>query len=122
MSKLDEMIEQALSAEDQALLQSHGEPGYFKQAFGLFRGPLAWVVWLMYLVATVAFGFGVYALWQMYLSSDAADAVKWGVAALVLMHFTFMGKNFMGAHLEANRTLREIKRLELQLARLRAGG
>ena len=45
-----------------------------------------------------------------------------GVAGLALFQFTVVGKGFMGAHLEANRVLREVKRVELQLALLRAPG
>ena len=45
MDKTERLIEQALSAEDRELLARHGEPGYFSQAFGLFRGTLGWVVW-----------------------------------------------------------------------------
>ena len=37
MDKTDDLIERALSAEDRALLASHGEPGYISQALGLFR-------------------------------------------------------------------------------------
>ena len=44
MNKIDDVIGQALTQEDIALLASHSEPGYVTQAFGLFRGPMAWVM------------------------------------------------------------------------------
>jgi uncharacterized membrane protein len=100
-------------------LARHGEPGYFSQAFGLFRGSLGWVVWVAYLCGIIAFaGFGV-SLWRSWHATDALVAVQWGVLAIVLFQFTMIMKSFLGSHLEANRMLREFKRVELQLALLR---
>jgi hypothetical protein len=119
MSKLDELIGKALTEEDRALLASHAEPGYLKQAFGIFRGPMGGIMWLVNIAAGVAFLGGLYALWQMIGASDALAAVKWGVGSLFLFQVTTLCKSFMGNHMEANRLLREIKRVELQVSLLR---
>ena len=119
MDKTEQLIEQALSAEDRELLARHGEPGYFTQAFGLFRGTLGWVVWLAYLTGLAAFAGFAFAFWQTWTASDALEAVRWGVLALLLFQYTAMIKGFLGSHMEANRMLRELKRVELQLALLR---
>ena len=119
MKHIDDLIGQALSAEDHALLASHAEPGYFAQAIGLFRGPMAWVIWAVYLVSALAFVAGAYAVWQMLGATDALVAVKCGVVSLFLFQVAMMGKAFMGNRMEANRLLREIKRVELQVALLR---
>ncbi|MBL8298505.1 MAG: hypothetical protein JNN30_09175 [Rhodanobacteraceae bacterium] len=119
MSKFDDLIGQALTEEDRALLASHAEPGYLAQAFGLFRGPMAWVMWLVNVTNGVSFLIGVYALWQMTNTVDAVLAVKWGIGALFLFQITTLCKTFMGNRMEVNRMLREIKRVELQLSLLR---
>jgi len=119
MSKFDDLIGQALTEEDRALLASHAEPSYLDQAFGLFRGPLAWIMWLVNLASGVAFLAGAYTLWQMSVAIDALVAVKWGVATLVLFQITTLCKTLMSHRVEVNRTLRELKRVELQLALLR---
>ncbi|QDH68786.1 DUF6768 family protein [Marilutibacter alkalisoli] len=119
MSKTDELIERALSAEDRELLARHTEPGYFSQAFGLFRGSLGWVVWLAYLTSIAAFAGFIWALWQAWTTPETLLAVRWGVVAIVLFQYTAMVKSFLGTHMEANRTLRELKRIELQVAMLR---
>ena len=120
MSKIDELISGALTEEDRALLARHGEPGYFSQAFGIFRGPMAKVMWLVNVAAGVAFVAGAYAVWQSWGASDALVAVKWGVVSLLLLQITVLCKTFMGNHLEANRMLRELKRVELQVAMMHA--
>jgi hypothetical protein len=121
MSKIDDLIGRALSEEDRALLASHAEPGYINQAFGIFRGPMGWVMWVVNIAAGVAFVAGVYAVWHMFAAPEALAAVKWGVASLLLFQVTTMCKTFMGSHMEANRMLRELKRLELQVSLLRDG-
>ena len=83
--------------------------------------PMAWVMWVAYLAALLAFAGGVYALWQLSGATDAVVAVKWGVASLFLFQVTTMCKGFMGNRMEANRLLREIKRVELQVSLLRDG-
>jgi hypothetical protein len=120
MDKTDQLIEQALSAEDRELLAKHGEPGYFTQAFGLFRGTLGWVAWLAYLSGLAAFAGCAYALWQTWTTSDALLAVRWGVVALLLFQCSAMLKTYLGSHMQANRMLRELKRIELQLSLLRS--
>lgn len=120
MNKLDEMIGRALTEEDRELLARHGEPGYVAQAFGMFRGPMAWALWVAYVAGAVAFVMGAYAFWQMVTTTDVVAAVKWGVGALLLFQMTTLTKSFMGSHMQANRMLRELKRLELQVALLRA--
>lgn len=119
MKKLDELIAGALSAEDQALLARHGEPGYLKQVHGLFNGPWNWVMWLVNAAVFMAFLGSGYAFWRVLGSSDVLAAVQWATGAVLLFQITVLGKSFLGAHLQANRMLREIKRVELQLALLR---
>lgn len=55
----------------------------------------------------------------MMAAADALSAVKWGVGAVLLFQVTTMTKTFLGNHLQANRMLRELKRLELQVSLLR---
>jgi hypothetical protein len=122
MHKTDELIAQALAAEDRDLLARHAEPGYFTQAFGLFRGRLGWVVWLAYLSGIAAFLGFAWALWQAWTLTDLTAVVRWGIVAIVLFQYTAMIKAFLGSHLEANRMLREVKRIELQVALSRSAG
>lgn len=119
MRDIDELIDQALSEEERALLaRNEPEPGFVSQVLAMGRGRLGWVMWVSYVSSGVTFFAGVYALWQVFASADALAAVRWGVGALVLLQMTMLTKTYMGSHLEANRVLREIKRLELRLVRL----
>ena len=119
MSKIDDLIQESLSKEDEQLLAEYGsEPGYLQQAFGLFRGPLGWV---MSLVMGTAIALGLATIWCIYNAMVAAEvlsAVKWAMWAVMGLQVTTFLRGFMGDHFEANRVLREIKRVELRLVRL----
>jgi hypothetical protein len=119
MNKIDDMIGKALTEEDRALLASHSEPGYLAQAFGIFRGPMAGIMWMVNVASGVAAIAALYAIWRMVGASEVLMAVKWGVAALALFQVTSLCKTFMANRMEANRLLRELKRVELQVAMLR---
>lgn len=119
MNKFDELIGRALTEEDRALLASHGEQGYLTQAFGIFRGPMAWVMWVLNLAGALAFFAAAYALWRLFGAAEALAAIRWGVLSLALFQVTMLCKSFMGNRMESNRMLREIKRVELQMSLLR---
>ncbi|MCK7594832.1 DUF6768 family protein [Pseudomarimonas salicorniae] len=119
MDKHDDIIRSALDAEDRALLAAHAEPGYFAQAIGLFRGRLGWTIWISYLGGLLAFAGSMYGLWQVWHLEDPAAMLRWGVLSVLLFQFSSVAKGYLANHLEANRTLREIKRVELQIALLR---
>lgn len=119
---IDELINESLSKEDQELLDHLGrEPGWLRQAFGIFRGKLAWVMWFVFIVQILMFIGAIYAVWTMFTAGDLMAAVRWGVVGVILVQITTFLRGFMGAHLEANRVLRALHRLELRLAQRTTG-
>ena len=118
MNKIDNLIGKAMTEEDRALLASLGEPGYLTQALGVFRGRQAWVMWVTNIAGGIAFFLGAYAIWQMFGTTDALEAVKWGVASLFLFQITTLCKMLTMNRMESNRLLRELKRVELQISLL----
>ena len=98
------------------------EPGYFSQALGLFGGKLGWVMWGMYFVNILGAVVAAWAGWQMFQTSDPAAVMRWGVLVLAALNVGIFMKGGMGVQLQHNRILRELKRVELQLARGQAKG
>ena len=118
MRDLDTMIDEALDAEQRELLHSIGEePGFFAQALGLFTGRTAWVHLLLMVVQTVFFVAGVWAAWNFFEAPDALTAVRWGIPAAVLLLTGLIIKMALWPTMETNRVIRELKRIELQIAR-----
>ncbi len=115
---LDRMIDEALDAEERDLLRQIGEePGYFSQTFDLFRGQLGWVTWLLMVIQGLMFVAGVYAAIEFFSASDTLEALHWGLPSVVLILMSAMFKLTLWPSLQANRVIRELKRVELQIAR-----
>jgi hypothetical protein len=120
MRKIDDVLdENSHSKEDEERLREVGdEPDYARQAVGLFRGPMGWVMWVMVIAQIVLLGNAGYALWNLYETDDPLAAMRWAVVAVVLVQIITFLRGFMGTHFEANRVLREIRRLEVRMMRI----
>jgi len=119
---LDRMIDEALNTEERDLLNAIGEePGYFTQAMGLFGGKLGWVSAVIMLAQTALFVAGVYFAWQFFHAGNTLSALQNGLPAAVLIICATQMKLTLWPSIQANRVIREVKRLELQIARERKG-
>jgi hypothetical protein len=117
MRDIDEMIEEALSKEERELLGRIGEePGFFALAFGLFSGRLGWVNILLMIVQGALFLAGLYAAWMFFGASDTVSQLRWGLPSAVLLIVATMIKMAMWPNIQADRLMRELRRIELQLA------
>jgi len=118
MRDIDRMIDEAISEEEGELLRQIGEePGFFKQAFGIFGGRTGWVNVVLTAVQTVFFLAGVWAAWMFFLAADPATQLSYGLPAMVLLIMALMLKMMVWQTLQTNRLLREMKLVQLQLAR-----
>lgn len=116
MSKLDDLIKEALEGEDQEILDASAELGYFKQSLSLFGGPNSWVVWLIMTVQTTMFIAGIWCAVRFFGAVEVLPALKWGISGAVLWLMAINLKLSLVPQMQANRVIREIKRLELILA------
>lgn len=118
MRDLDQQIDEALDQEQQAILARIGEePGFFGMAFGLFSGRLGWVNGLMMGIQGLLFLAGAYAAWMFFAAEAVTTQLRWGLPAAVLLILSAMIKLSMWPNIHADRLMREIRRIELQLAR-----
>jgi hypothetical protein len=122
MRDVDDLIEEALDREEREILSRIGEePGFFGMAFGLFSGRLGWVNILLMAIQGVAFLAGAYAAWQFFVAADVVTQLRWGLPSAVLLILSTMIKLAMWPNIHADRLMRELKRIELQIARARPG-
>ena len=118
MRDLDQMIDEAMVAEERDLLRSIGEePGFFRQAAGIFGGPTGWVNAVMMIAQAVIFLVGAWAAWHFFQAIEPVAQLRWGLPAAVLLIIATIMKMALLPRMESNRLMRELKRIELQLAR-----
>jgi uncharacterized membrane protein YciS (DUF1049 family) len=121
MSRLDDAIQDALSKEDAEFLAKLAEePGSFQQIVGIFQGRLNWI-YVTFLVAAIVVGmFGVYSGWQFAVSTELRPLFYWGAVTGFCLVVLAVIRIVFFMQINTNRLLREIKRLELQVALLAA--
>ena len=121
MTDKDDRIAEALDSDDWAFLESlEDDRGMFAQIGDTWKGPLGgWAKVTFGLTVVLAIVF-LFVLWQVATSTHhpivhALWAIA-GVALLVLMGFA---KEWMFARMNMLTILREIKRLQVEVAALR---
>lgn len=111
-------IDQAILAEEKALLAAiREEPGFIAQATSLYAGPAGWVGILLMFVQAGLFIIGVLAGWQFFEASEALAALHWGLPAAVALLMALVIKLSLVPQMQANRVIREIRRLELVMSK-----
>lgn len=118
MSDIDQKIREALDAETAELLNEFGEQGLFAQLGGLFKGKMGWFTIVTFIIGFIVTIAGLYAAWQFIISDDVAAMIRWGALAWALFQTQMMLKLWSWMRMETNRNIREVKRLELQVAQL----
>lgn len=116
MNKLDNLLKEALSKEEQSILDNTRELGWFALGRSQFTGTYGWVTWIIMISQTVLFFFGIWAAWNCYVAMDALVAVKWAAMASTCIILSLVLKLSIMPQMQADRVLRELKRVELLIA------
>ena len=116
MSKLDDLITEALSAEEKAVLDETKELGWFALGASQFTGKLGWVSWVVMIVQSVMFLTSVWCAIRFFGATDTLTALHWGLPAAVLVILATILKTSLMPQMQAERVLRELKRVELLIA------
>lgn len=116
MSRIDDMIRQALECEDRLALKESGELGFFALGLSQFRGVNGWVAWVLMIAQGLFFVAGVWCMILFYQADNALSALKWGISGAVALLVSLQLKLSLAPQMQADRVIRELKRLELLLA------
>ena len=115
---LDRKIQQALSAEDAELFGEGGEMGLFEMMLGSFKGRMrAWMIFTM--VITFVFTIIMFiCIWKAFAAETTDERLLWLFGVMFTGAATGMLKMWWFMQMDKHNILREIKRLELQIATL----
>ena len=119
MSKLDDAIRQALTEEDREFLARFDkEPGSLTQVARVFSGPLAWIYVAFLVAAVILAPFGLYCAYQFFTATELQPLFYWGFGVTAILIVLSVVRIVFFMQINTNRMLHELKRLELQVARL----
>jgi len=116
----DTRIRDALSEDDQAFLDSlEEERGMFRQIGDAWKGPMGGWAKLIF-GFTVAIGLlFVFVLWQVIHTLEPIAHTLWAISGVALLVILGFAKEWMFNRMNMLTILREIKRLQLEVALLR---
>lgn len=114
----DQKIMRALEAEDAELFAQLDEQNVAEQLLSSFRGKNSWLVVLVYIYIVIFAVLMVYCGIQFFYASEVREMLMFGFGALFGAVVVSMTKIWYWMELNKNATMREMKRVELQLAEL----
>lgn len=116
---IDREIARALSEDDAALLEEFsGDLSPIGMMTETFRTRNAWLVGLVWFWTLVIFIFGIFCGVKMFQATELRLTILWGVGLVLAFHAVSMLKMWYFMEMHRVTIAREIKRLELQAARL----
>ena len=115
---IDKLIRAALNEEESQAYDDLGEQGLVGMAFGAFSGKNKALSVLMMVIAVIFFGFSIYSAVQFFRVEETKELILWASAFFFFMMGTTAMKVWWWMEMEKVATIREIKRVELQVANL----
>ncbi len=119
MTNIDERIRGALSEDDRQFLASiDGDRGMFQQIVDSWHGPLGnWARFSFALAIIIGIGLA-YAFFRALTANSTDALLGWGLSCLALLIMQGFLKEWMFARMNMISILKEVKRLQLQIAML----
>jgi len=119
MNELDRKIQEALRNEDAELFNELGdEPTILEMVMETFRGKHKWLTFLGIIGTLVFMVLFVLAAIRFFQAEETRELILWAAGCIICLSAVSMMKVWYWMELNKNVVTREIKRLELQIARL----
>ncbi len=118
---IDEKIKQELESNspelDEILVD---DEGLFDRLSGSFKGGLKrWIIMVYFLTVVVGTTF-LWTGYRFFISTELQDQIFWGICLIVALNMQGFLKQFLFLESNRNSLMREVKRVEVAVARLSA--
>lgn len=114
--EIDRLIEEVLTKEEATYFHELDEQDLFQKFGGLFQGKMKWINLMTVVVQVIQFGFAVYFTYRFFTTTDIVEMIRFGSGAFFLMMTVTVLKIYHWMEINKNATIREIKRMELQVS------
>jgi Family of unknown function (DUF6768) len=121
MNELDDKIRAALAAEEAEFSPRAVEPPLLEQVIDTFRGRSRWLVTLVFVMITVWTAAAVVTGYEFFQADGERAMLAWAAGFGVSIVAIAMLKIWYWMELAKFAVLREVKRVELRIARLKTG-
>ncbi len=114
--KIDELIKEALSAEEAKFYDELGEQNLIGKLGEVHKGKTGWLASIMTVMHVIIFVVFIFCTVRFFNTDVTNELIKWASAGFLCMIFMGMMKLYIWMQMDKNDILRELKRLELQVS------
>ena len=114
--EMDDLIHQALTKEEAAYYEQLGEQNMPQMISELFKGKNSWLAVVMFTFNIIVLGLSIYTFVEMLTTDLMPDKLEWAFYTLIGFITMSMIKIYNWNQMDKNAILREIKRVEFQVA------
>ncbi len=119
MNNIDDKIRRALEATDADLADEfNGDQSMMEMVFDTFRGTQKWLTFLAIFGSFVFMAGSVFGIIQLFKAQETREHILWALGVVFCFSAISLMKIWFWMQMNRNSILREIKRVELQVARL----
>jgi len=119
MNNIDDKIRRALEATDADLADEFdGDQSMMEMVFDTFRGTQKWLTFLAIFGSFVFMAGSVFGIIQLFKAQETREHILWALGVVFCFIAISLMKIWFWMQMNRNSILREIKRVELQVARL----
>ena len=116
--EIDQIIKESLTQEEAKFYDELEEQNLLNQLGDLFKTKMGWLIVIMNIVILVMFVLSIYCVVQFFNTDITNELIMWVGAFFTSWSAVAMIKLFVWLQMDKNAILREVKRLELQVAAL----
>ena len=114
--EIDQLIKESLTQEEAKFYDELEEQNLLNQLGSLFKTKMGWLIVMMNIVNLIVFALSIYCVIQFLNTDVTNELIRWGGAVILCWSTLAMIKLFVWMQMDKNALLRELKRLELQIA------
>ena len=116
--QIDKIIHEALTKEEAAFYDQLGEQNIVEMTLGVFQGKNKGLYILTFIMSLILFGAFVFCMFKLYHAETTKAMILYGAGAFWSIISVLGIKIWYWMQMNTNSILREMKRLELQIAAL----
>lgn len=116
--KIDELIKETLNQEEAKFYDDLDEQNLFGKIGETFKGKMGWLAVVMNIANLIFFGLFIYCCVRFFDTDQTNELIQWAAAGFLCWAFMAFIKLYVWMQMDKNDLLRELKRLELQVAAL----
>ena len=113
---IDRLISESLNKEEAEFYASLEEEGLPQKVKSLYSGKFGRMAILTAIVHTIAVGVAVYCGYKLFTSPDVVEILRYSVVLFIAWSFGIMIKLWQWMQMDKETVMREMKRLEFQVA------